>query len=346
MTRCARLPRGPGAILLGMFWVAAVRLAAAPAEGPIGWASVAEGTTGGAGGPVVVVRDADALAAAVTGDASAIVVVAGTIELSGMVRVGSNKSLVGGDAGATLAGGGLTIARSSNVVVRNLTFRDSRDDAISVERESRHVWIDHCDLSRAQDGLVDIKRGGDLVTVSWCHFHDHAKASLVGHGDDPDVVAMDRGRLRVTYHHNFFDGSKTRHPRVRVGETVHVFNNHFRGNEYGVASTDGAGVLVEGNYFEGVDAPTHTSYGDSKRPGRLVERDNVFAAGCGRPAAAGEVAAVPYRYVLDPAQRVPDLVRAGAGVIRTGQVFEPKAIRGRSAEEPRRPAILEGHAVE
>lgn len=314
-----RNPHGPfcfGAILLATIAMAYGRVAGAPAEGPIGWASVAEGTNGGRGGPELVVRDAAALTTALKGDAPVTVVVAGTVELPGMVRVGSNKTLVGGDAGATLTGGGLSINGSRNVIIRNITFRDSRDDAINVEQQSHHVWIDHCDFSRAKDGLVDIKRGSDLVTVSWCRFHEHGKTCLVGHSDKPDVLATDRGRLRVTYHHNFFDGSKTRHPRVRAGETVHVFNNYFRGNEYGVASTEDAGVLVEGNYFEDVGAPTHTSYGDSKRPGRLVERGNVFAAGCGRPTAAGEVAAVPYRYELDPAERVPDLVRAGAGVPR------------------------------
>jgi len=94
------------------------------------------------------------------------------------------------------------------------------------------------------------------VTVSWCRFHDHHKTCLVGHSDKPSVLAEDQGKLRVTFHHNFFDGSQTRHPRVRIAETVHVFNNYYRANEYGVASTDDAGVLVEGNYFEQVKVPT------------------------------------------------------------------------------------------
>ncbi len=97
---------------------------------------------------------------------------------------------------------------------------------------------------------------------------------------------LDQGHLRVTYHHNFFDGSKTRHPRVRLGEPVHVFNNYFRNNDYGVASTSDAGVVVEGNHFENVRQPTYTRYGDSKEPGRLVERGNRFVKS-GTPQARG-----------------------------------------------------------
>jgi pectate lyase len=280
--------------------------------GPIGWASVDGGTTGGRDGPSVTVRDPAAFAAAVAGDTPVTVVVAGPIVLDRTVRVASNTSIVGADRGAVLSGAGLHIGRAHNVIVRNLSIHGSRDDAISVQDGSHHVWIDHCDLARANDGLIDIKRASDLVTVSWCRFHDHHKTSLVGHSDAPDVLAADRGRLRVTYHHNFFDRSRTRHPRVRIAETVHVFNNYFRGNEYGVASVSDAGVLVESNCFEDVRSPTHTMYGDSKLPGRLVARDNALVRS-GAIDTAGEVAEVPYRYTLDAADAVAGIVRAGAG---------------------------------
>ena len=114
------------------------------------------------------------------------------------------------------------------------------------------------------------------ITVSWNHFHDHHKTCLLGHSDKDDVRQIDTGHLRVTYHHNFFDGTKTRHPRVRYAEPVHVFNNYFKNNEYGVAALMDSGVLVEGNVFENVEHPTHTQYGDSPGPGRLVERDNLY----------------------------------------------------------------------
>lgn len=280
---------------------------------PVGWASVEGGTTGGKGGTTVTVKDADALATTVKGDQPVIVQVAGTIKLADKMQIGSNKTLIGLGADATITGDTVNMKRVHNVIIRNLTFRDSSDDAINIEMDSHHIWIDHCDLSRAKDGLIDIKKGSDFITISWNHLHDHHKTFLLGHSDKAATLDEDRGHLRVTYHHNFFDGSQTRHPRVRIAETVHVYNNYYRGNEYGVASTDDAGVLVEGNYFENVKDPTHTRYGDSKQPGRLVERDNVFVSS-GSPASAGSVKDVPYKYSCDQADQVARIVREGAGV--------------------------------
>jgi pectate lyase len=241
-----------------------------------------------------------------------VIVIAESIALKEKVRVGSNKTVVGRTPEVILSGKGFHLSKAHNVILRNLTIRDSADDAINIEGGSHHVWVDHCDLSRCHDGLLDIKHGSDLVTVSWCRFHDHRKTCLLGHSDKPSALAEDKGKLRVTYHHNFFDGSATRHPRVRIAETVHIFNNYYRGNEYGAASTDDAGLLVEGNYFEDVAAPTHVKYGDSKEPGRLVERQNQFVRS-GTPETAGVVKEVPYPHHLDDAQAVPRLVREGAG---------------------------------
>lgn len=281
---------------------------------PIGWASDEGGTTGGQGGKTVVVRTENELQKACRSTDTLIIHIAGTVRLAGNVRPSSNKTILGLGNDATLAGAGITIKEMHNIIVRNLTIRDGESDAINVESGSHHVWIDHCDLSKCSDGLLDIKSGSDFVTVSWNRFHDHQKTSLLGHSDKPAVLAGDKGKLRVTYHHNFFDGSGTRHPRVRVAETVHVFNNYYRNNEYGVASLMDAGVLVEGNYFEHVKEPTHTLYGASKEPGRLVERGNIFIES-GPVNTRDTVREVKesYRYTLDDAAAVPKIVSQGAG---------------------------------
>ncbi|MEZ7126631.1 hypothetical protein ACBR40_14995 [Nonomuraea sp. AD125B] len=59
------------------------------------------------------------------------------------------------------------------------------------------------------DGLLDVVRGSDLVTVSWSVFSEH-----------------DAGQLRVTLHHNLLSGLNQRAPRVRHGK-VHVYNNAY-----------------------------------------------------------------------------------------------------------------------
>jgi pectate lyase len=279
-----------------------------------GWASQNGGTTGGAGGRSVTVTTGDQLAAALKQAGPQVVKVQGMISVSGMQKVPANTTIVGVGARSGITKGGLQLRSVKNVIVQNLVFTDAEDDSINVEEGSTNIWIDHNDLSNGYDGLVDIKRGSDFVTVSWNHVHDHHKTMLLGHSDDNG--AQDRGHLRVTYHHNFFDGTQTRHPRVRFANPVHVYNNYYRGNGYGVASTEGAGVLVENNYFENVKSPTLVGYEDSG-PGTLVQRGNVFV-GSGTPQAAGSVATVPYKVTLDNANNVKATVSAGAGTGKVG----------------------------
>ncbi|RSN54456.1 pectate lyase [Amycolatopsis sp. WAC 04182] len=275
---------------------------------PIGWASQNGGTHGGGAAPPITVTSASALSSAISGTTAAVVRVSGTISCSGMLKVGSNKSILG-NAGATIDGCGLTLSGSKNVVIQNLSFRDWDDDAINIEKASTNVVVDHNTFTNGYDGAVDIKRASDYITVSWNRVHGHNKSMLLGHSDDNG--SQDIGKLRVTYHHNYFDGSGTRHPRVRFANPVHVFNNYYRDNEYGVASTCKGGVLVENNHFDNVDEPTLVGYAGSPA-GTLVQRGNLFT-GSGSPQASGTVAGIPYSYSLESASAVKGSVTAGAG---------------------------------
>jgi pectate lyase len=181
------------------------------------------------------------------------------------IRVGSNTTIVGLGKGATIKGAWLDIRGTANVpnsrtniIVRNLTFRDTFDcfpqwsptdgtlgswnaqyDAISL-RDSNNVWIDHNTfedretadatqpnyfgvLYQVHDGLVDITNASDLVTVSWNRLQNHDKAMLIGSSDS---AVADRGKLRVTLHHNYFKQIGQRSPRVRFGQ-VHLYNNYY-----------------------------------------------------------------------------------------------------------------------
>ncbi|SNT30712.1 pectate lyase [Asanoa hainanensis] len=289
-----------------------------PAGSPDGFASVAalglSGTTGGAGGPTVTVDTSAELLEAIDTIGPMTIQVAGRITISSKQGVRPNKTIVGIGSAPTIAGGGFDFYRSYNVIVRNLTFLDAEDDAINVGQESHHVWIDHNTFVSPVDGSIDIVRGADYVTVSWNHFAATDKSMLISHSDG--AASTDVGHLKVTIHHNFFDRSRQRHPRVRFGEPVHVYNNYFLGNElYGVASTMNGGVLVEGNYFSGVPFPcfSGSGYADSG-PGRLVQRDNVFS-GSGPCEVAGSVVEprTYYSYTMDSASVVPARVSAGAG---------------------------------
>ncbi|MER7456882.1 RICIN domain-containing protein [Micromonospora sp. NPDC126480] len=283
-----------------------------PAGGLVGWATQNGGTTGGGNAATTTVTSASALSSALGSSSAAVIRVSGTISCSGMLRVRSNKTILG-NAGATIAGCGFTINGDRNVIVRNLTFRGWDDDAINVEQSATNIWIDHNTFTDGYDGAVDIKRGSDFVTVSWNRVHNHDKTMLLGHSDSN--ASQDVGHLRVTYHHNWFDGSNQRNPRVRFGNPVHVYNNFYANvGGYGVASTMNAGVLVEGNYFENVDDPYHLGEGSSG-PGSIVARNNHFVnSGSGQ--AGGSVNGIPYPYTLDSASSVKSIVTGGAGAGR------------------------------
>ncbi|MEV6304455.1 RICIN domain-containing protein [Actinoplanes sp. NPDC051861] len=286
----------------------------APATGLVGWAAQDGGVSGGTGGSTTTVTTAAALDSALQASGSRIIKVSGTISLNGMHRVTSNKTIQGVGSGSGIKGGGLTLSGVSNVIIQNLNFSGSSDDAINVQDGSHHIWIDHNTFSSAVDGLVDIRLGSDFVTVSWNITRSHDKTMLLG-SDDSNTG--DRGKLRVTYHHNWFDGTNQRHPRVRFGNPVHVYNNYYDGvSSYGVASTTEAGVLVEGNYFENVSRPTTLAQGTSPN-GNLVQRNNHFV-NSGTPQTNGTVKAIPYAYALDAASTVKSVVTAGAGTGKLG----------------------------
>ncbi|RBM19739.1 polysaccharide lyase family 1 protein [Streptomyces sp. PT12] len=304
--------------------------AAAAAQAPLGFAGIdlygQNGTTGGAGGEVVTVSDAETFLDYCDRDEPYVIQVQGTIRISSKQGLRSNKTVIGLGQGAEITGGGLDLYRRQNVIVRNLRFTGADDDALSIQQDSHHIWIDHCEFSTGADGLIDIVRGADCVTVSWCHFHDHSKTALIGHSDANGT--QDTGKLRVTFHHNFFDGTDQRHPRVRFADPVHVLNNYFRGNSlYGVASTEDAGVLLEGNHFEDVPFPAYSGY-DESGPGRLVERDNLYVRS-GTPETLGTVTepSTFYAYTVDDPATVPATVTAGAGVGRLGGAAAPRRTR-------------------
>jgi pectate lyase len=270
-------------------------------------------TTGGAGAPVVVVTNSSDLDTYMDSNNPYIIFISGTIDLGGMRPLRSNKTLIGIN-NATLTNGGLELYNRSNIIIRNITFLNATDDAIKINQNTHHIWVDHCTMASGADGLFDITRQSSYITISWNHFLNHSKTMLIGHSDS---YSQDVGYLKTSVHHNWFDGTDSRHPRVRYGE-VHVYNNYFLNNlEYGVASAMEADVVMEGNYFENVDYPAYVGYAESG-PGDLVERFNVYV-NSGAPQTRGSAfnPSQYYSYNLDDAASARNEIinNAGAGVI-------------------------------
>jgi pectate lyase len=112
--------------------------------------------------------------------------------------------------------------------------------------ENRDLWFHHLDMYDGGDGLIDI-RGGSRITISWCHFHDHAKAMLFSM---VNTDASEGREMEVTVHHNFFDRISRRSPELTRGR-VHLYNNYnFHWWEFAAASVVEAQLFSENNIYE------------------------------------------------------------------------------------------------
>ncbi|MEB8339007.1 pectate lyase family protein [Streptomyces endophyticus] len=174
-------------------------------------------------------------------------------------NVPANTTIIGVGRDPGIVGGSLQINGVDNVIVRGLTLESPLDcfpqwdptdgdtgnwnseyDA-AVVYNATHVWLDHNEFTdgdhpdstlpsyygrvyQQHDGELDIVKGADYVTASWNVFADHDKTLMIGNSDG--AAATDRGKLRVTLHHNLFKNLVERAPRVRFGQ-VDVYNNSY-----------------------------------------------------------------------------------------------------------------------
>jgi len=284
----------------------------------VGYATMNGGTTGGQGGETVYVSTEAELVAAVTGDAPRIVKITASIQLTDLVRPGSNKTILGTTATSGVSGSGFYIRRVRNVIIRGLQIFKSvaPDDGVSID-ESTNVWIDHKDFysdlehdKDYYDGLLDVKHAADFITISWNKFHTHYKTSLVGHSDSNG--GEDRGKLQITYHNNWFYDVGSRLPSLRFG-TAHIYNNVYeRVETSGINSRMGAQVLVERNIFVDTNRPLTTNL-DSSEQGFAVERENDWGNAAPDITQEGTYTSPPYRYDMEALNRVSVVVKAGAG---------------------------------
>lgn len=181
----------------------------------------------------------------------------GDLNIKGVTQ-GVTVEGIGNDA--TANGWGFHITGSSNVEIRNIGLMNSiggTKDGIGFENSCHHVWVHNCDFYYGKDWGGDQKKGDgaldskktDYATYSYNHFWDSGKCNLLGNAETENGTGINGDNTHLTYHHNWYDHSDSRHPRVRTA-TVHIYNNYFDGNaKYGVGVTKGASAFVENNYF-------------------------------------------------------------------------------------------------
>jgi pectate lyase len=176
---------------------------------------------------------------------------------------------------ATLYGFGILCRNVSQAEFRNFAIMLCMDDCLSLDTGNSNVWVHNMDFFYGKpgsdsdqakgDGTVDIKGKSMNITVSYNHFYDCGKTSLGGMKSETTDCWM-------TYHHNWFDHSDSRHPRIRTA-FYHVYNNYFDGvSKYGVGVTTGGSSFVEANYFRNCKYPMLIS-----KQGTDAEGDGTFS---------------------------------------------------------------------
>lgn len=240
-----------------------------------------------------------------------------------------NMTFEGVGDDATVYGFGFLLRNATSVEFRNLAIMRCLDDAMSLDTNNSHVWIHNMDLFYGKkggaadqakgDGTVDIKANSQYITVAYNRFWDNGKASMCG-------MKTESGPNYITYHHNWFDHSDSRMPRIRT-MSVHMYNNYYLHNDvYGVGATMGSSVFMESNYFDATKRPIMSSLqgtdakGDGtfsgEKGGLIKAYGNVFA---NKP---DNFSYVPYAEnntsfdayeVSDPSEQVPSSVKTLVG---------------------------------
>ena len=162
---------------------------------------------------------------------------------------------------ATVKGFGFLVRNAKSVEFRNLGIMRQMDDGISLDTNNSNIWIHNVDVFYGKsgggdhakgDGAIDVKSNSKFVTISYCHFWDTGKSSMAG-------MKSESGPNYITYHHNWFDHSDSRHARVRT-MSVHLYNNYFDGvSKYGIGATTGSSIFAENNYFRATNKPLLSS---------------------------------------------------------------------------------------
>ncbi|CAH9059273.1 unnamed protein product [Cuscuta europaea] len=190
------------------------------------------------------------------------------ITLKNELIINSYKTIDGRGAKVEISNGPcITIQGVTNIIVHGIIIRDckpgksgqevrdspthagrrggSDGDAITIFGSS-NVWIDHCYLARAADGLIDVIHGSTDITISNNYFTQHDKVMLFGHNDNnKEDKSM---KVTVAFNH-FGPGLIERMPRVRLGY-AHVANNRYSGwLMYAIGGSANPIIFSEGNYF-------------------------------------------------------------------------------------------------
>ncbi|MBQ7265465.1 MAG: hypothetical protein IJS61_05140 [Firmicutes bacterium] len=190
----------------------------------------------------------------------------GSTKSAGMWKNTCGVTIEGIGPKAALNGWGISSGNNTDTEFRNLTFIDYTEDAIGFQ-EAKRLWVhnntfysgyDPKDSTAERDklhgdGSCDLRECDD-VTVSYNLFDGTDKTSLIGSSSSSRESTGD-----ITFHHNFFNKTQQRTPRMRW-HNLHAYNNYYYyTGAYGIGATCNTSVFAENNYFENASSPFLTS---------------------------------------------------------------------------------------
>jgi len=175
-------------------------------------------------------------------------------------RMSENLTLEGVGDDATLHGYGIAFKRTKFVEIRNLGIMLYGDDAITMDTDNTNHWIHNNDFFYGNtgtdadqvkgDGTIDMKYNSTFISISHNHFWDSGKAMGCG------GATGELGFPSMTFHHNWFDHTDSRTPRLNKITNAHVYNNYFDGaSVYGIGNTEMSSGFIESNYFRNTRRP-------------------------------------------------------------------------------------------
>ena len=174
-------------------------------------------------------------------------------------RLFENVTIEGVGSDATLKGYGICLKRTRGIEIRNLGIMLFGDDAVSLDTDNSNIWIHNNDFyygspghdsdQKKGDGTIDTKYRSTKITISYNHFFDSGKVMGCGGATGEDAS------LLMTFHHNWFDHTDSRCPRLHY-TTAHIYNNYYDGvATYGIGNTTESNAFVEQNVFRNVNRP-------------------------------------------------------------------------------------------
>ena len=231
------------------------------------------------------------------------------------LAVGSNKTLIGIGAHATIKGKGLIFNSGvSNVIVRNLTITDINPqvvwggDAVSFAG-ARNIWLDHDRISLIGRQFIVSHDGANTgITLSYNDFDGRTPYSATCNGSHYYILLILGSGDKITAQGNWIHDSSGRAPHAGgvTGAAVNMqwANDYFMTVPgHAADSSTGANLLFEGTYFQDVTTPFLTDPGYSYAPvaSNVASTASACSSAIGRSCVANATNSTPATFPLDQA---------------------------------------------